>query len=141
MNGVVRYSKLNTQKILFKNKEIIFLELVRAAVQKYKVEPSVKVWKISSGDIAKELSDLVFYCRTVPLNQESILLNGRNPYEMSSFSENKAEKLFWQDNFFAWYHKVFPFPYIYYVLNCACALMCTFNFFQLLLDNVQSRLS
>lgn len=57
--------------------------------------------------IAKELSDIIVYCRAVTFNQERILRDGRNPYEMSSFPEQKAEKLMLQEQkFFLWYHQV-----------------------------------
>ena len=57
--------------------------------------------------IAKELSDIIVYCRAVTFNQERILRDGRNPHEMSSFSEQKAEKLMLQEYvFFLWYHQV-----------------------------------
>lgn len=57
--------------------------------------------------IAKELSDIIVYCRAVTFNQERISRDGRNPYEMSSFPEQKAEKFMLQDpKFFLWYHQV-----------------------------------
>lgn len=57
--------------------------------------------------IAKELSDIIIYCRAVTFNQERILRDGRNPHEMSSFPEQKAEKLMLQEQkFFLWYHQV-----------------------------------
>ncbi|EFX86093.1 hypothetical protein DAPPUDRAFT_236642 [Daphnia pulex] len=57
--------------------------------------------------IAKELSDIIVYCRAVTFNQERISRDGRNPYEMSSFPEQKAEKFMLQDpKFFLWYHQI-----------------------------------
>ena len=57
--------------------------------------------------IAKELSDIIVYCRAVTFNQERILRDGRNPHEMSSLPEQKAEKLMLQEHkFFLWYHQV-----------------------------------
>lgn len=58
--------------------------------------------------IAKELSDIIVYCRAVSFSQERIMQNGRNPYEMSSFPETKAEKFMLQEQqkFFLWYHQV-----------------------------------
>lgn len=57
--------------------------------------------------IAKELSDIIVYCRAVGFNQERIQRNGLNPHEMSSFPEQKAEKLMPPEyKFFLWYHQV-----------------------------------
>lgn len=57
--------------------------------------------------IAKELSDIIVYCRAVAFSQERILRDGRNPQEMSSFPEQKAEKVMLQEyQFFLWYHQV-----------------------------------
>jgi len=56
---------------------------------------------------AKELSDLIVYCRASAFNQERIQLGGRNHLEMSSFSELKAEKSMQPGyKFFVWYHQV-----------------------------------
>lgn len=58
--------------------------------------------------VAKEISDLTVYCRSVQFNMERIKLDGFIFYEMSSFPELKAEKLICQqDNkFFLKYHQV-----------------------------------
>ncbi|XP_032784471.2 1-phosphatidylinositol 4,5-bisphosphate phosphodiesterase gamma-1 isoform X1 [Daphnia magna] len=57
--------------------------------------------------IAKALSDLVVYCQAKHFNQERILHEGRNPCQMSSFAELKAEKLMLlESKFFLWYHQV-----------------------------------
>ena len=58
--------------------------------------------------IAKELSDMIIYCRAVTFSQERIRQKGRNHFEMSSFPETKAEKLLLQEDndFFLWYHQV-----------------------------------
>ena len=59
---------------------------------------------------AKELSDLIVYCRASTFNQERIQRDGRNPFEMSSFSELKAEKVMLPGyKFFVWYHQVFTY--------------------------------
>jgi phosphatidylinositol phospholipase C gamma-1 len=58
-------------------------------------------------EIAKGLSDLVVYCQAKHFNKERILRDGRNPWELSSFSEQKAEKLMlFEPKFFLWYHQV-----------------------------------
>jgi phosphatidylinositol phospholipase C gamma-1 len=47
------------------------------------------------------------YCRAKHFNQERIVGEGRNPCEISSFSEIKAEKLMlYEPKFFLWYHQV-----------------------------------
>ena len=57
--------------------------------------------------IAKELSDMIVYCRAVTFNQERLLRHGRCPNEMSSFPETKGEKLILNEwKFFIWYHQV-----------------------------------
>ncbi len=57
--------------------------------------------------IAKELSDMIVYCRAVAFNQDRILRDGRNPQEMSSFPEQRAEKIMLiEHKFFVWYHQV-----------------------------------
>ncbi|QQP40261.1 Phosphoinositide phospholipase C, partial [Caligus rogercresseyi] len=58
--------------------------------------------------VARELSNLVIYCRSVVFNLESYLrMSERNPSEMSSFPETKAEKLMSaHSNMFLWYHRV-----------------------------------
>ncbi|XP_050360747.1 1-phosphatidylinositol 4,5-bisphosphate phosphodiesterase gamma-1 isoform X1 [Nymphalis io] len=57
--------------------------------------------------IAKEMSDLIIYCRSVTFNAER-LRNGFVHYEMSSFPESKAERLMCQQDtsFFTKYHAV-----------------------------------
>jgi len=74
--------------------------------------------------IAKEMSNLIVYCRSVAFNIERIRTKGFTFNEMSSFPETKAEKLMCQqeNKFFIKYHQV-----ICKVLNreresvCACA--------------------
>lgn len=64
--------------------------------------------------IAKELSDMIVYCRAVAFNQDRILRDGRNPQEMSSFPEQRAEKIMLiEHKFFVWYHQVCIFYTIY----------------------------
>lgn len=59
--------------------------------------------------ISKGLSDLVVYCQAKHFNQERILKDGRQPWQMSSFAELKAEKLMLLGSkFFLWYHQVYP---------------------------------
>lgn len=57
--------------------------------------------------IAKEMSNLIVYCRSVAFNMERARL-GFIFYEMSSFPETKAEKLICQqeNRFFLKYHQV-----------------------------------
>nr|UPI11531.1 phospholipase C gamma 1 [Mythimna separata] len=56
--------------------------------------------------IAKEMSDLIVYCRSVTFNQERIRNKGFIYNEMSSFPETKAERLMCQQEtaFFMKYH-------------------------------------
>ena len=61
----------------------------------------------STWRIAKELSDMIVYCRAIAFSQERLTREGRNPREMSSFPETKAEKFLLQEyKFFLWYHQV-----------------------------------
>ncbi|CAB0038593.1 unnamed protein product [Trichogramma brassicae] len=61
-----------------------------------------RAWKI-----AKEMSNLIVYFRSVTLNLEKLRSKGFVYYEMSSFPESKAEKLFQQERrFFLKYHQV-----------------------------------
>lgn len=58
--------------------------------------------------IAKEMSDLIVYCRSVAFNQDRIRTRGFVHQEMSSFPETKAERLMCQQEiaFFVKYHAV-----------------------------------
>jgi len=58
--------------------------------------------------IAKEMSNLIVYCRSVAFNIERIKTKGFTFNEMSSFPETKAEKLMCQqeNKFFIKYHQV-----------------------------------
>lgn len=64
--------------------------------------------------IAKEMSDLTVYCRSVPFNMDRIKVKGFVFHEMSSFPETKAEKLICQQDskFFLKYHQ-FQFSRVY----------------------------
>lgn len=59
--------------------------------------------------IAKEMSNLIVYCRSVAFNIERIRTKGFTFNEMSSFPETKAEKLMCQqeNKFFIKYHQVY----------------------------------
>lgn len=59
--------------------------------------------------IAKEMSNLIVYCRSVAFNIERIRTKGFTCNEMSSFPETKAEKLMCQqeNKFFIKYHQVY----------------------------------
>lgn len=61
--------------------------------------------------IAKEMSHLIIYCRSVAFNMERIRQKGFIYTEMSSFPETKAEKLICQqeNKFFLKYHQVILF--------------------------------
>lgn len=58
--------------------------------------------------IAKEISNLIIYCRSITFNLERAKEKGFIHYEMSSFIENKAERLICQTEkrFFLNYHQV-----------------------------------
>lgn len=58
--------------------------------------------------IAKEMSDLIVYCRSVAFSQDRIRTKGFIFTEMSSFPETKAEKLICQQEnaFFLKYHTI-----------------------------------
>ncbi|XP_063235452.1 1-phosphatidylinositol 4,5-bisphosphate phosphodiesterase gamma-1 [Bacillus rossius redtenbacheri] len=58
--------------------------------------------------IAKEMSNLIVYCRSVAFNAEKIKRSGHSFNEMSSFPETKAEKIICQqeNKFFLKYHQI-----------------------------------
>lgn len=58
--------------------------------------------------IAKEMSNVIVYCRSVAFNLDRIRTKGFIFNEMSSFPETKAEKLMCQqeNKFFVKYHQV-----------------------------------
>jgi len=58
--------------------------------------------------IAKEISDLIIYCRSVAFCIETLRERGFLHNEMCSFPENKAEKLMChqENKFFFYYHQV-----------------------------------
>ncbi|KAI5640351.1 phosphatidylinositol-specific phospholipase c, Y domain-containing protein [Phthorimaea operculella] len=58
--------------------------------------------------IAKEMSDLIVYCRSVTFNQDKLVTKGFIYNEMSSFPETKAERLMCQQEnaFFLKYHTI-----------------------------------
>lgn len=58
--------------------------------------------------IAKEMSNLIVYCRAVTFNAEKVKQGNFTYNEMSSFPETKAEKLMCQQEskLFLRYHKV-----------------------------------
>lgn len=58
--------------------------------------------------IAKEMSNLIIYCRSVAFNIDRLRSKGFIYNEMSSFPETKAEKLICQQEskFFLRYHQV-----------------------------------
>ncbi|XP_015591333.1 1-phosphatidylinositol 4,5-bisphosphate phosphodiesterase gamma-1 isoform X2 [Cephus cinctus] len=64
--------------------------------------------------IAKEISNLIVYCRSVAFNVERIKTKGFVFTEMSSFSETKAEKLMCQqeNKFFIKYHQLYEIYYL-----------------------------
>lgn len=70
------------------------------SIQHRKME---RTWRI-----AKEMSDLIVYCRSVAFNQDRLRNKGFIFTEMSSFPETKAEKLICQQEnaFFLKYHTV-----------------------------------
>lgn len=59
-------------------------------------------------NIAKEMSDLIIYCRSVNFNLEKTKQQDFTFYQMSSFPEHKAEKIICQQfrEFFLKYHQV-----------------------------------
>lgn len=65
--------------------------------------------------IAKEMSNLIVYCRSVAFNIERIRAKGFTFNEMSSFPETKAEKLMCQQEtkFFLKYHQVYTDEFKY----------------------------
>ncbi|KAJ8937421.1 hypothetical protein NQ318_007880 [Aromia moschata] len=58
--------------------------------------------------IAKEMSNIIIYCRSITFNLEKVKQQGFTFYEMSSFPEHKAEKLICQQErkFFLKYHQI-----------------------------------
>ena len=81
----------------------------RNAVQRFSDLENMHRKKESKGGVAKEISDMVVYCRSKNFNKERIQQSkdGRNHYEMSSFAEAKAEMMMLNEpKFFLWYHQV-----------------------------------
>lgn len=64
--------------------------------------------------VAKEISNLIIYCRSVTFNAEQVRQGNYIYNEMSSFPETKAEKLMCQQEskLFLRYHKVIKFQFI-----------------------------
>nr|CAD7405540.1 unnamed protein product [Timema cristinae] len=74
-----------------------------ATVRENQHKEMERAWRI-----AKEMSNLIIYCRSVAFNADKIRQQGYIFYEMSSFPETKAEKLICQqeNKFFLKYHQV-----------------------------------
>ncbi|XP_039763945.1 1-phosphatidylinositol 4,5-bisphosphate phosphodiesterase gamma-1 isoform X2 [Pararge aegeria] len=90
------------------NREIAFewLTAIKEAAQSAN-EKSRKHKKMERAlRIAREISELIVYCRSVPFNQERLTRTGFVFTEMSSFNETKAERLMCQQEtaFFLLYH-------------------------------------
>lgn len=81
---------------------------IRNTAQSASVRDTIKKEMERQLRIAKELSNLIVYCRSVPFVAEHIRQRGFLFYEMSSFPEAKAEKLMCQTElkFFLKYHQV-----------------------------------
>ncbi|XP_071446484.1 1-phosphatidylinositol 4,5-bisphosphate phosphodiesterase gamma-1 isoform X1 [Hetaerina americana] len=80
-----------------------------ASVRESQHKEMEKAWRI-----AKEMSNLIVYCRSVAFNMERIKRQGFIFYEMSSFPETKAEKLICaqENKFFLKYHQ-YQFSRVY----------------------------
>ncbi|XP_032690536.1 1-phosphatidylinositol 4,5-bisphosphate phosphodiesterase gamma-1-like [Odontomachus brunneus] len=74
-----------------------------ASVRESQHKEMERAWRI-----AKEMSNLIVYCRSVAFNIERIRTKGFTFNEMSSFPETKAEKLMCQqeNKFFIKYHQI-----------------------------------
>lgn len=74
-----------------------------ASAKESKHKEMERAWRV-----AKEMSNLIIYCRSVAFNIDRIRSKGFTFYEMSSFPENKAEKLMCQQEvkFFLKYHQI-----------------------------------
>ncbi|XP_076750014.1 small wing phospholipase C gamma 1 isoform X2 [Xylocopa sonorina] len=74
-----------------------------ASVRENQHKEMERAWRI-----AKEMSNLIVYCRSVAFNLDRIKTKGFIFHEMSSFPETKAEKLMCQqeNRFFIKYHQV-----------------------------------
>lgn len=66
--------------------------------------------------VAKEMSNLIIYCRSVAFNIDRLKQRGFVYPEMSSFPETKAEKLICQNEcrFFIKYHQVYSLVMLTY---------------------------
>uniref|UniRef100_A0A1Y1KG69 1-phosphatidylinositol 4,5-bisphosphate phosphodiesterase gamma n=1 Tax=Photinus pyralis TaxID=7054 RepID=A0A1Y1KG69_PHOPY len=84
-----------------------WLEAIKEAAQKANVLETQHREMERAFRIAKEMSNLIIYCRSVAFSIERAKQNFIF-YEMSSFPENKAEKLICQqeNKFFLKYHKI-----------------------------------
>ncbi|XP_051158448.1 1-phosphatidylinositol 4,5-bisphosphate phosphodiesterase gamma-1 isoform X2 [Leptopilina boulardi] len=74
-----------------------------ASLRKNQHKQMERAWRI-----AKEMSNLIVYCRSVAFNIDRLKAKGFVFYEMSSFPETKAEKLICQQEikFFIKYHQM-----------------------------------
>lgn len=83
-----------------------WLEKIREAAQKACALESQNKEMERSNRVAKEMSNLIVYCSSISFNLEKAKQNSIF-YEMSSFPENKAEKLICQQEFkfFLKYHQ------------------------------------
>ncbi|XP_026461252.1 1-phosphatidylinositol 4,5-bisphosphate phosphodiesterase gamma-1-like [Ctenocephalides felis] len=74
-----------------------------ASAKESKHKEMERAWRV-----AKEMSNLIIYCRSVAFNLDRIKTKGFTFYEMSSFPENKAEKIICQqeNKFFLKYHQI-----------------------------------
>jgi len=70
---------------------IEWMNAIKEAAQNASVKESERRKMEQNSKVAKEMSDLIIYCRSVPFKNAGWLF-----YEMSSFPETKAEKYFLQ---------------------------------------------
>lgn len=79
-----------------------WMSAIKEAAQNASVLEDERKKMERNSRVAKEMSDLIIYCRSVPFKNAGWLF-----YEMSSFPENKAEKLFMQQEVqtFLRYHR------------------------------------
>jgi phosphatidylinositol phospholipase C, gamma-1 len=85
-----------------KEEAIEWMDAIKAAAQNASAMEDQRKKLERHSRVAKEISDLIIYCRSVPFKNAAWQF-----YEMSSFPETKAEKLFLQQDskLFLHYHR------------------------------------
>lgn len=103
-NASVRVST-KSQQVAVLNRALCLVIIfnINIFIKESQTKEKERAWRI-----AKEMSSLIVYCRSVAFNLERLKRHGFIYAEMSSFAENKAERLICKEEpkFFLQYHQV-----------------------------------